>query len=132
MTGRNKVNTRSQAMNPFPQETQTGTQESSTPTKSPVLKILNDEEAGIEWNDEDLDFLTVCYYSNGSLQLFSFTNKSLQFIFQSQLVLFCGSQVDDRKPTILVDRGQVPQHALHRLRLTPPPHPRRASLHRPP
>lgn len=67
MTGRNKVNTRSQAMNPFPQETQTGTQESSTPTKSPVLKILNDEEAGIEWNDEDLDFLTVCYHSNGSL-----------------------------------------------------------------
>lgn len=59
MTGRNKVNTRSQAMNVPSLETQVQT-ETQTQAKSPVLKILNDEEAGIEWNDEDLDFSRVC------------------------------------------------------------------------
>ena len=53
------MNTRSQAMNPLPLENPTPV-ESPTQTKSPVLKILNDEEAGIEWNDEDLDFSIVC------------------------------------------------------------------------
>ena len=58
MTGRNKVNTRSQAMNVPSLETQA---EAQVQARSPVLKILNDEEAGIEWNDEDLDFSFVCW-----------------------------------------------------------------------